>query len=71
MRVERRFRIASKLTKVSILPHASEVLVNYQELVTPFALDYIKSQLEYSLKVKVLSSDSVESSSGILGVSQK
>ena len=70
MRDERMAKMTKRLTKVSILPHAFEVLLDYEEVVTPYAVDYISSQLEYSLKVKVLDSISVESSSGILGVSE-
>ena len=70
MRDERMAKMTKRLTKVSILPHAFEVLLDYEEVVTPYAVDYISSQLEYSLKVKVLDSGSVESSSGILGVSE-
>ena len=71
MRTERRFRVVSSMNKVCTIPLTTEVEKMYHELLSPFAFNYIQTQLEYSSKVKVLSSSSVLTSAGVITVTDE
>ena len=68
LRTERSHRLLNGLHKQPTKPVTDEEL-QYRSLLTPYAFDMVKQQLLASTKVEVLSSSTVNSSSGVRDVS--